>query len=258
MLTCLAASLALAGSAVASAQDEAQEPAQAPAAVEEADVPCPDIAEDEGAFVMPSTGFAFTLPTGDEADRVPGHCAPPLPPMPVRPPAPSLFSMVALPLALQSDRMEKWDSVRQTDLGARTGPWNEVLSPPNREAAMDPLQRVNMWVNWNVRYENDRFGDEWSSAPATLSRGYGDCEDFALAKMALLAELGVPPDDMYLVLLKDRAREDHAVLAVRRGDDLLVLDNRTDVVLPAARVHDYTPIVSYSGAFAWTYGAAAR
>jgi predicted transglutaminase-like cysteine proteinase len=113
---------------------------------------------------------------------------------------------------------------------------------------------VNQWVNWHVRYRVDQGSDEWSTSAATLMRGYGDCEDFAVAKMGLLLALGVPADDMYLVLLRDRRQVQHAVLAVKREGQLLVLDNRTDKVLPAEAIDDYTPIMSFSGPFAWTYG----
>ena len=40
----------------------------------------------------------------------------------------------------------------------------------------------------------------------------------------------------------------------RTGPRLVVLDNRTDKVLPAEAISDYTPILSFSGQFAWTYG----
>jgi len=45
-----------------------------------------------------------------------------------------------------------------------------------------------------------------------------------------------------------------ALLAVNRNGRLHVLDNRTDKVLPADAIADYTPILSFSGPFAWTYG----
>jgi hypothetical protein len=43
-------------------------------------------------------------------------------------------------------------------------------------------------------------------------------EDFAIAKMQILAAAGVPTRDMYLTLVRDlRRQEDHAVLVVRVG-----------------------------------------
>ncbi len=199
---------------------------------------------------MPTTGVVFTLPPDTEAAA---GCAPAEPPPPPRPPAPSLFSMVALPVGTNAIA-RKWETVRLASLVGESGPWEELVGEVHRLPAADPLRMVNSWVNWHVRYREDRTGDEWAPAALTLRRGYGDCEDFALAKRALLIELGVPSDDLYLVLLHDSRRVQHAVLAVNRRDRLLVLDNRTDKVLPAEVIADYTPIVSFSGPFAWTYG----
>ena len=205
------------------------------------------------AFVMPATGFAFSLPRPDTGAAA-QSCKAPAPPMPTRPVAPSLFRMVALPVGSAAAPMGKWEAARMVAIGGQAGPWNEFLAQGDRIGADNPLGAVNRWVNWRVRYVDDKRGDEWSAASTTLSRGYGDCEDFALAKMALLQELGIPADDMFLVLLRDRAQGEHAVLAVRQDGRFHVLDNRTDKVLPADRIEDYKPIMSYSGAFAWTYG----
>lgn len=221
-----------------------------------------EAAQEEEGFVMPTTGLVFTLPSDEAEEAVEPeelhHCAAAPPPPPVRPPDPSLFRMVALPVGYGTAPMRKWDSVRLANLAEHAGPWDELLGQANQMTAGNPLGMVNRWVNWNVRYKDDMRGDEWSSAPATLIRGYGDCEDFALAKMALLDALGIPAEDMYLVLLRDRAQGEHAVLAVKQGGRLFILDNRTDKVLPASVVDDYTPIVSYSGPFAWIYGEVAR
>lgn len=214
-------------------------------------------------YVMPTTGFVFTLPTAEpepqsEATRVLHHCGPPLPVPPVRPEAPSLFRMTALPVGGSMAPTHKWDAARLARLTVQAGPWNAMLAEAMASPSRDPLLTVNNWVNWNLRYSNDARGDQWSSAPATLTRGYGDCEDFALAKMALLEKLGVPSHEMYLVVLRDRQEVEHAILAVKRGGRLMVLDNRTDRVLPSELVHDYRPIVSYSGPFSWIYGEMAR
>lgn len=269
--TAFAATLASAGAMLcaplAFAQDREQAMQVPPECVAENPLPEPALpAEpDEDAYVMPTTGFVFTLPsqeseiaTEPEAPRALHHCGPPLPVPPVRPTAPSLFSMTALPVGGGTVPTRKWDAARLARLTVQAGPWNAMLAKAIGSPSRDPLLAVNNWVNWNLRYQDDAYGDQWSSAPATLARGYGDCEDFALAKMALLEKLGVPGHDMYLVVLRDRQDVEHAILAVKRGGRLMVLDNRTDKVLPAELVHDYRPIMSYSGPFSWIYGDRAR
>ena len=240
----LAAALSLSAHVAASAQETDLPPEPLPA--EEC------FAAPAEQFVMPTTGAVFTLP-GDPGATPGTDCPPPEPPPPVRPPAPSLFRMVAMPIG-DNAPARKWADARVGGLTDYPGVWTELLSEARRMPALDPVQMVNQWVNWHVRYREDGPADEWATAPVTLMRGYGDCEDFALAKMALLAELGVSPDEMFLVLLRDARQADHAVLAVNRNGRFHVLDNRTDKVLPAEAIADYTPILSFSGTFAWTYG----
>ena len=161
--------------------------------------------------------------------------------------------MVALPIGTVPSA-DKWARARVDTLIGHAGPWTELLGQAQQVTGGHPLEMVNMWVNWHVRYQDDGPDDQWADALSTLRRGYGDCEDFALAKMALLSELGVSPDAMFLILLKDRRNVDHAVLAVRDNGAFYILDNRTDRLRLAGDATDYTPIVGYSGSFAWTYG----
>ena len=228
----------------ASAQPAPPGPSAAPAAGEACK---PEAAAP--AVILPTAGAIFSLPPDPAAASA---CAPPAPPPPVRPPAPNLFRMVAVPVSA-TPLLRKWEAARRVSVAGQPGPWSELLEQANRVTGGNPFVMFNMWVNWHVRYQRDA-GDDWADVLTTLRRGVGDCEDIAIAKMALLAALGVSPDDMYLVLLRDSRREDHAVLAVRRAGSLYILDNRTDKLLAAALVTDYTPIESFSGDFAWTYG----
>jgi predicted transglutaminase-like cysteine proteinase len=67
----------------------------------------------------------------------------------------------------------------------------------------------------------------WSPPLETLGAGIGDCEDYAIAKFALLRDAGIAEKDLKVLLVRDTAvRQDHAVLAVRVDGRWLVLDNR--------------------------------
>ena len=101
-------------------------------------------------------------------------------------------------------------------------------------AALDrdrQLRLVNRYIN-KRRYRIDRrqtslsvvpggeaeLKNHWSTLLEFLKRG-GDCEDYAVAKYFLLRELGFPAEDMrVLVTYEKRARDYHAVLAIRRDD----------------------------------------
>jgi predicted transglutaminase-like cysteine proteinase len=93
------------------------------------------------------------------------------------------------------------------------------------------IEIINRNVNQSVRYVSDieQHGivDVWSSPLETLGGGIGDCEDYAIAKFALLRDAGIAENDLKVLLVRDTAvRQDHAVLAVRVDGRWLVLDNR--------------------------------
>ena len=126
-------------------------------------------------------------------------------------------------------------------------------------AGTDLLASVNSYVNQAVRYveDADNFGrrDYWASAAQTLSSGRGDCEDYAIAKLQLLAAAGVRREDMYLTIARDLVRNaDHAVLVVKHDGGWTMLDNNTDKLIDAREANDYRPILSYSATSSWLHG----
>jgi predicted transglutaminase-like cysteine proteinase len=114
------------------------------------------------------------------------------------------------------------------------------------------LERVSQGVNHAVRYQSDmaHYGvvDRWASPLETLG-GSGDCEDFAIAKYAILQKTGVPSTDLRIVLLRDAAiGEDHAVTAVRTADGWRILDNRRDGVLRDGDLPNYMAVAALDDA----------
>ena len=124
---------------------------------------------------------------------------------------------------------------------------------------MRRLEAVNMYVNARVHFVDDsvQYGvaDYWAPAAQTLERGKGDCEDFAIAKLAMLRRAGFAERDLYLVIAKDLVRrQDHAVAVARANGRLWVLDSGTDQLLDSATVQDYRPVLSFSAGHSWTHG----
>lgn len=125
------------------------------------------------------------------------------------------------------------------------------------------IQFVNRWVNRSITYGEDReiwgASDYWATAEETLDLRRGDCEDLAILKYQMLLAMGVNPEDMYLTLARDLARNaDHAVLVVRVGHRFFLLDNATDAILPANLSYDYRPTLSFNSESAWLHGTIAR
>jgi predicted transglutaminase-like cysteine proteinase len=112
------------------------------------------------------------------------------------------------------------------------------------------LGEVNRAINLAVRPVSDekRFGgDNWTSPLVTLSSGQGDCEDYAIAKLAALWASGIAEKDTRLVIVHDpRAREDHALAMVRLDGQWLALDNRRFTLIEAAHL-TYQPLFAIGG-----------
>jgi predicted transglutaminase-like cysteine proteinase len=127
------------------------------------------------------------------------------------------------------------------------------------EARRTVIHAVNRAVNATIRYQTDAAAwgseDYWASPQETMARGVGDCEDYALLKLAMLAAIGVPEPEMTVVVVKDLSRGiGHAVLAVRTGEGYEVLDNLTDAVRSDAEIASYVPLYSIGHAGTWIHG----
>lgn len=160
---------------------------------------------------------------------------------------PDVFNSVALSIG-RSPLDARWSQVSGAGVGGNAGAFAASI---RGQDVLSKLEAVNGYVNARVRFVDDRvqFGvaDRWLAPAETLSRGRGDCEDFALAKRALLRAAGVSEKDLYLVVLKDLSRRaDHAVLVVRAAGRFLVLDNGTNRIVDSSDVQDYKPMLTFA------------
>jgi predicted transglutaminase-like cysteine proteinase len=174
---------------------------------------------------------------------------------PVSSDRPDIFNSVALSIG-RSPLDARWHQVSGAGISGAAGAFAASL---RGEDVIAKLVAVNGYVNARVRFVDDRvqFGvaDRWMPASETLARGRGDCEDFALAKRAMLRAAGVPDKDLYLVVLKDLTRRaDHAVLVARADGRFLVLDNGTDRIVDSSEVQDYKPVLTFTAAHTYTHG----
>ena len=124
-----------------------------------------------------------------------------------------------------------------------------IALAPSADAAdvRSRVEIVNRNVNQAIRYVSDfqqhGVADLWSSPFETLASGMGDCEDYAIAKFAVLLASGISEADIKMLLVRDMAvREDHAVLAVRVEGRWLVLDNRYSRLAEARDLPNFMPL----------------
>lgn len=168
---------------------------------------------------------------------------------------PDIFGTVALRVG-HTPLDARWHVVEHSPVGGVAARYAQTLRGRD---SVQRLEAVNWYVNKRVRFVDDsvRWGraDVWSAANETLNAGKGDCEDFAIAKLAMLRRAGIASRDLYLVILKDTVRRaDHAVLVVRAGGHMYLLDNGTDRLLDTEVVQDYRPIFTFAANATFTHG----
>ena len=160
------------------------------------------------------------------------------------------FSEIAKGTALKCGGVACFDTkaiVQRTSAGA------------GMSSVRDKLNFVNHAVNSKIKYRKDTDShgrlDQWSSPSQTLKSGFGDCEDYALLKMAVLESQGFALQDMTVVILYDKKRHFyHAVLSVEVQGTHYILDNMRDQVLADSRLPDYQPLFSISNGRGFLHG----
>ena len=114
----------------------------------------------------------------------------------------------------------------------RLGPkaFAKVQEWKNRPHDLSLVRDVHMYWNQTITYAKDEetgeTDDEWT-LPAELEvRGKGDCEDYTIAKLFMLNELGF---DLSKTVFVDLVG--HAILAVSCENNLYILDNFKDDII---------------------------
>ena len=128
---------------------------------------------------------------------------------------------------------------------------------------VEQVRSINEHFNRRIAFADDTtvWGqrDHWASPLELLSRGAGDCEDYAIAKYFALVGLGVPVARLRLVYVRamiggpQGVSQAHMVLAYYATPDAepLVLDNLLADVRPASRRPDLAPVFSFNTEGLW-------
>lgn len=161
-----------------------------------------------------------------------------------------------------------WDSPRVIAQAQKSGPITllraQALTRLIGEVASQDeearLKSINAFFNRQILYRDDRdiWGvvDYWASPLETLSKGQGDCEDFAIGKYFSLLAAGVPGVKMRLVYVRAQIGaliQAHMVLAYYPEPDAepLILDNLLTDIRPASRRPDLIPVFSFNAEGLW-------
>lgn len=120
------------------------------------------------------------------------------------------------------------------------------------------LRAINLKVNNLISYATDselwHETDYWETPDEAVERGAADCEGFAILKMYLAKEAGIPLDQMaILVGTLGYARVPHAILGAKVGQVVVTLDNKTGSIVSLDNRSDFTPIYSVGVVGSYTY-----
>jgi predicted transglutaminase-like cysteine proteinase len=157
-----------------------------------------------------------------------------------------LFGMDTEPVA-SGDVVEKWthakaaidqelDAVAQCRANADCSPVAQrvidLSASGEGQSGRARIGLINRAVDLAISRASDQaqwgVADHWSAPSETLRSSRGDCEDYATLKYLALRAAGISQNDVKIVVLKNVfPDEDHAAVAVRVGDEWLILDNRT-------------------------------
>lgn len=116
------------------------------------------------------------------------------------------------------------------------------------------LQTLNAQVNWALSYKDDGKRDYWQTPEETELLKSGDCEDYAILKLAKLRELGVNWDSLrlsYGVYFIGRVTQAHMVLKVKIGREWYVLDSLGDLVVAMRNKTAYREKFSFNPFGIW-------
>ena len=124
-----------------------------------------------------------------------------------------------------------------------------------REASEYRDKAVLAHINRSINLLLKPVPSNWASALDSVKLGSGDCKAFSAAKYLALREAGIFTDNIRLVIVRNRPRdEDHMVVAVYQSYEWLILDDQTMSLLPDGKEQNYTPIFVLDNAGVRRYG----
>jgi len=135
---------------------------------------------------------------------------------------------------------------------------NRIAEQVSAQPGFDKLVAANDLIN-AVPYRTDQevygVSDYWATPVEMLAAGGGDCEDHALAKLAVLKQAGVAADKLRLVVGIDTTDgKAHAMAVVELDGTAYALDGRTNrVVAWDSAALSFRPLYAADFRKAWIY-----
>ncbi|MEI7537283.1 MAG: transglutaminase-like cysteine peptidase [Comamonadaceae bacterium] len=181
----------------------------------------------------------------------------------------TLLVVLASIAATNLDKMQQLALTRYgSDVARLVGEWRAMLPVPGGLKELEKLERINNFFNHRIRWADDQTvwqqEDYWATLLETLSKGAGDCEDFAIAKYASLLISGIPESRMRLTYVRLQQQPGapavaHMILAYYPDPSAepLILDNFVAEIRTASKRPDLVPVYAFNATNLWIPGASA-
>lgn len=136
--------------------------------------------------------------------------------------------------------------------------WREMIKHSKNLKESKQIKIVNQFFNMKIHYKHDIYiwnkMDYWATPIELLTKGAGDCEDYAIAKYFTLLKMGVHSRKLkihYVEALK--LNQHHMVLSYKpkNSKKLLILDNLITDIKPKKSRRDLRFIYNFSDNGLW-------
>jgi len=134
--------------------------------------------------------------------------------------------------------------------------WRKIITSAKGLSRQGKLAAVNNFFNrWPYKLDPEIYGlSEYWATPREFMTRSGDCEDYSIAKYFALRKLGFSKDEMRVVILMDEIRGiGHAVLTIYEGNDILILDSLSNLILSHSLYKHYVPQYSMNETTRWAH-----
>lgn len=155
------------------------------------------------------------------------------------------------------------------DTASLVDQWYATIETMRDMPDAQKLETANTFFNRRIRWVQDpeAWGqkDYWATPLETMGKGMGDCEDFAIAKYAMLVLSGMDINKLRITYVKaqmggpnSQSNSAHMVLAYYPNPAAVpdILDNLITDIYPATKRNDLTPVYGFNSRGLWVGGAA--
>lgn len=152
----------------------------------------------------------------------------------------------------QKDKKQIDNSNQKSFILKRLEKYEEIKTEAKNLDINKKLSQINFFINGTLPgLDQHSFGinEYWMTPKEFFIKGYGDCEDYAIAKYFTLLELGVKKENLYFAIVDVKGTSgSHMVLLYveDKKSSPLVLDNLSFKVLPLTKREDLIPKVAFN------------